>query len=146
MTRLWPLAQRFDNRDSLTRDELSNERSFLAYVRVGVTILVALFGISQLVGQALVKDGISYVLEGESHDFLAKYHIYKSVAQPLMLFLCSIGCYMFVWAFRRYIKNTFLLSDKSNISASMLGFFTLICALVAFDCVLLYTCVRYSSN
>lgn len=145
MERFWPLSRRFENKASLTRDELSNERSFLAYTRVGVAILITLFGISQLVAKALVEDAISYILTNESNQFHLKYQLYRSYIQPLMLFLCSISCFVFIWAFQRFIKNLFLLSDKSNISATTLGFLILVFCLIGFNCVLMYTCIKFDN-
>lgn len=144
MRRFWPLTRRFDNKSSLTRDELSNERSFLAYIRVGVTILLAFFGIIQLIGKTLIESGISFVFTGESNEFHIKYEFYQSKIKPLMLFLSSIACFVFIWAFRRYIKNLFLLSDKSDISATKFGFLILVCCLISFDCVLMYNCIKFS--
>lgn len=141
----WPLTRQFPNKRSLTRDELSNERSFLAFVRMGVSILVVLFGISQLVGEDLIKAGIKHILEGQEVSFNAKLRLYRRAVRPILLFLCSVSCFVFIWAFKRFIKNLFLISDKSNISADTLGFGFLCSCLVAFDAVILYIVVRYGT-
>lgn len=136
---------KFDNKNSLTRDELATERSFLAYIRTGVSFLIASFSITQAI-QKIIIDLAIELLNNESDntgDFEQQIKFYKKLAKPVSLVFCTLSLFVCSFGLKRYLVNLKFLARYAKFNASRYGMIILFATLFAINILLLYHSIIY---
>lgn len=136
---------RFANQNSLTRDELSNERTVLAYIRTSSTMLVASLGIVQLTLKSLIDVAINLIIDNDTpNTFLYSHLQYRKIAQPTSLFLSIIAIFTLGIGFKQFIWNLWNLAEEGRIKAGRIAIIMLIICLMSVNILIMTYCILES--
>ncbi|KAG2219438.1 hypothetical protein INT45_002323 [Circinella minor] len=122
----WPdIALILPNTGSMGRDMLANERNFLTFFKLSVTLIV--LGFTILLKFRLPDD------QGNTPDDWAD----ESVTQPIGYIFIAIGFTALLTAVGKYFKTQFLLVKKRNFIQAGWGSFIIVSLLFTFACVVM---------
>ncbi|GMG21623.1 unnamed protein product [Ambrosiozyma monospora] len=114
------------NINSIMRDQLANERSFLAYVRATMTLLVCGLTIVQLHLKIMIEYTIdSNGLESKLQLLQNKFLMFEKFVHPLALIMCSVGIYCLFVGLIRYFINLNHLYNCNNFVSGKVEYFGL---------------------
>lgn len=144
----------YDNKNSLTRDELANERSFLAYIRCSMTILVSSFSITQIVLQLVILSVHKILIIDDNNlnsnlsynlflDYYNNLNDYKKFFKPIGLFLCAISLFVSCLGLKKSWLNFYNLAERAKFQPGLIGMGLLFLSLFIIDIVLLKTCISF---
>lgn len=137
---------RYANRNSLTRDELANERSLLAFVRCAVTMLVAACSLLQALLHLLIKmAGLGNTTGNYAPYYLVHAVTYRYI-RPVALVLAVLSIFTSVMGMKKAWLNFYSIAEKAKIKPGIFGMSLLFLVLLAIDGVILAQCVRLGSS
>lgn len=159
----------YANKNSLTRDELANERSFLAYIRCSTTMLVSSFSITQALLQMIILSvqQIATVSDAVSADggdaggsdsgdtdadarlsaLVASYtshvHDYRHLIRPITLFICAVALFCSCLGFKKAWLNFYNLAERAKFQPGLIGMGLIFLSVFAVDIALLRQCIIF---
>ncbi len=136
------LFKEVPNAKNTVRDQLANERSFLAFARASLTLLVSAISITQVYKKILIKDQVTKLLDqirdtNQSSSWikanLALNSTYSTIVRPLTFFTTTASLIITLVGFFRYILNLNLLLNDKQFSPFTVSAFVVIaiCAVVS---------------
>lgn len=149
----------YDNKNSLTRDELANERSFLAYIRCTTTLLVSSFSITQVVLQMIIfsvrritaVDGVAGGSSSSSSDTLplliaayaSNIHDYTHYFKPTTLLICAVAGFCSCLGLKKAWLNFYNLAERAKFQPGLIGMGLLFLSVFVVDVVLLRQSIAF---
>ena len=131
------------NSKNTVRDQLANERSFLAFARASIMLLASVISITQVYKKILIQDQVKQLLNLPSDDthqsssllkaYIALNSTYSTIVRPLTIFATAASLIIAIMGFFRYILNLNLLLNDKRFSPFTLSAFVIIifCAVVS---------------
>lgn len=112
------VLQRFPNRGNTVRDQLANERTFLAYMRGCICFMVVTVSTAQIFQKILIDAEVGAILhEADDRLDIAQY-IYQKGARPFCILVCTIAILIAILGATRYYWNLHLLINDHYFRAS----------------------------
>lgn len=145
----------YANKNSLTRDELANERSFLAYVRCATTLLVSSFSITQVILQVIIQSVLDILhhdrVNSENYDkTLRRYqevrHDYIHFVRPLCMFICGLSIFTVFLGLKKSLLNFYYIAERAKIQPGIIGMGIIFLSILAVDAALLRQCIVFGMN
>lgn len=149
----------YANKNSLTRDELANERSFLAYIRCSTTMLVSSFSITQALLQMIILSvqqiaTVSDAVPADGGDadarlsaLVASYtshvHDYRHLIRPITLFICAVALFCSCLGFKKAWLNFYNLAERAKFQPGLIGMGLIFLSVFAVDIALLRQCIIF---
>lgn len=147
----------YDNNNSLTRDELANERSFLAYIRCTTTLLVSSFSITQVVLQMIVLsvrritdvDGVVGGNDTETNlplliaAYTSNVHDYTHYFKPTTLLICAVAGFCSCLGLKKAWLNFYNLAERAKFQPGLIGMGLLFLSVFVVDVVLLRQSIAF---
>jgi uncharacterized membrane protein YidH (DUF202 family) len=138
------LYGKFSNSNSLVRDALSNERSFLAYLRTSLTLLVSAFSITQIIIQLIIQLGIVTLIENNPNkfnEFTLAFNTYKNFIRPVCLLFCSLSVFTLCIGFKRFIINFYELALFCKFKPGYIGMILIFTIVFIANVIILKICI-----
>lgn len=137
----------YDNTNSLTRDELANERAFLAYVRCSTTLLISSFSILQVVLKAVILLGKNTLAGGGGGHEEAPYgrllQSYTRHVKPVCLFLCALSVFTSCLGLKKSWLNLYNLAERARIQPGVIGMLAIFVSIFVINILLLRQCIVF---
>lgn len=128
------IFEHYANENSLTRDELANERSFLAYIRCGSTLLIS--------GVALHQASLHFLIKSESNAAV----LFHKALRPVSSIICVVATLLVISAIYRMRSNGKLLAKFALLKPTIWGAMVLVAILLCVDIILLKHCVTFGRS
>lgn len=128
------IFKHYANKNSLTRDELANERSFLAYIRCASTLLISVVALQQASLHFLIKN----------HTNLAT--AFHNDQIPVTLIMGIVATLLVLVAIYRMRSNGLLLAENAILKPTVAGAMIFVLILLGLDIALLKYCITFGRS
>lgn len=135
------LYGQFPNKNALVRDGLSTERSFLAYTRSAVTIVVSAFSITQIALTLLIQQALN-----NTGGYNAAFHSYNSYLKPVCLLLCALGVFVLCTGLKRMVVNLYHLTVLRRFQPGYIGMGIFFVTIFIANVIILRQCIVLGIN
>lgn len=149
--RLIPIVfTHYDNKNSLTRDELANERSFLSYMRCSTSLLISSFSITQVILQHIILLVVDIIndedVEKNINNYSNAIDSYKSFIKPVCIFICSISFFTICLGLKKSWLNFYNLAERAKFQSGFIGMGILFISIFIIDVIILRQCIVLGSS